>query len=70
VSVRQPLPAIGIPLRDPDPDVTLDLGAVMNAAYEDGGYDLSVDYRKKPEPPLRREDAAWADRLLREHGLR
>jgi hypothetical protein len=70
VSVRQPLPAIAIPLRDPDPDVILDLGPVLNATYDNGAYDLSIDYRKKPEPPRGREDAAWADRLLREHGLR
>ena len=70
VSVRQPLPSIAIPLRDPDPDAILDLGPVLNATYDNGAYDLSIDYRKKPEPPLGREDAAWADRLLREHGLR
>jgi hypothetical protein len=70
VGVRQPLPSIGIPLRDPDPDVTLDLRAVLSSTYDTGAYDLSIDYRKKPEPPLKREDAAWADRLLREHGLR
>jgi hypothetical protein len=65
VSVRQPLLAIGIPLRDPDPDVSLNLGAVLKATYDNGSYDLSIDYRKKPRPPLQREDAAWADRLLR-----
>jgi hypothetical protein len=70
ISVRQPLPPIGIPLRDPDPDVPLDLGAVLNAAYDAGAYDLSIDYRKKPEPPLKAEDAAWADQLLRDRGLR
>jgi hypothetical protein len=70
VSARQPLPTIGIPLRDPDPDVTLDLGAVLSAAYDNGAYDLSIDYRKKPEPPLGRDHAAWADRLLRDCGLR
>jgi hypothetical protein len=69
VSVRQPLPPLGIPLRDPDPDVTLDLGAALRAAYENGAYDLSIDYRKKPEPPLKADDTAWADRLLRERGL-
>jgi hypothetical protein len=70
VGVRQPLPVIGIPLRAPDSDVSLDLGAVLNAAYENGAYDLSVDYRRKPSPPLSAEDAAWADRLLRERGIR
>jgi hypothetical protein len=68
VSVRQPGPAIGIPLRDPDPDVTLDLHTVLSAAYDNEAYDLSTYYRRKPEPPLGREDAACADRVLRERG--
>jgi hypothetical protein len=29
-----------------------------------------VNYRQPPDPPLSSEDAAWANRLLREHGLR
>jgi len=70
VSVREPLPVIGIPLRDPDPDVPLDLGAVLRTAYERGAYDLSIDYTRKPDPPLRGEGARWADALLRQRGLR
>jgi hypothetical protein len=50
--------------------VPLDLNAVLPAAYDHGAYDLSVDYRKEPDPPLSGEDAAWADALLRERGLR
>jgi hypothetical protein len=70
VGLRQPLPVIGIPLRGDDPDVPLDLGAVLTAAYEQGAYDMSVDYRQTPNPPLTKEDAIWANRLLRERGLR
>jgi hypothetical protein len=42
----------------------------LNAAYDLAGYDLSVDYRREPVPPLDAADAAWADQLLRERGLR
>jgi hypothetical protein len=70
VGLRQPLPVIGIPLRAPDADVPLDLGAVLNAAYDHAAYDLSVDYRREPDPPLKNEDAGWADRLLRQQKLR
>src|SRR5436305_2280561 len=52
VSVRQPLPVIGIPLRGKDPEAPLDLGAVFRDAYDRGAYDVSVDYRKEPQPPL------------------
>jgi hypothetical protein len=70
VSVRQKLPVIGIPLRGKDPDVPLDLGAVLSASYDHAGYDLSIDYRRDPIPPLSREDAAWAAKLLREYQKR
>jgi hypothetical protein len=70
ISLRQPLPIIGIPLRGKDPDVPLDLNTVLSAAYEHGAYDLSIDYRRDPDPPLDPDDAAWADQLLRAQGLR
>jgi hypothetical protein len=70
VSVRQKLPVIGIPLGGKDPDVPLDLGAVLSTSYDNAGYDISTDYRRDPVPPLSREDAAWAAKLLREQGLR
>jgi hypothetical protein len=70
VSLRQALPVIGIPLRSPDPDVPLVLSKVLKAAYEHAAYDLSINYRQQPDPPLSCEDAAWAERLLREQGLR
>ena len=70
VGLRQPLPVIGIPLRAPDADVPLDLATVLRAAYDRGAYDLSVDYRREPDPPLKNEDAGWADRLLRQQKLR
>lgn len=70
VNVRQPLPIIGIPLRAPDADVPLDLGAVLRAAYDHGAYDLSVDYDRPPDPPLKNNAAAWAERLLRQRKRR
>lgn len=39
-----PLPAIPVPLKAPDPDVALDLAAVYRIAYERGRYAKSIDY--------------------------
>ncbi len=64
ISVRQALPVIGIPLRGKDPDVPLDLGGVLRTVYDRAAYDVSLDYRRDPEPPLEAEDAAWARELL------
>lgn len=70
IRLRQRLPVVGIPLRGKDPDCPLDLGAVLNAAYDNAMYDASVDYSKPPEPPLAAADARWANKLLRAKGLR
>jgi hypothetical protein len=65
IGVRQALPVIPIPLRGKDPEVPLDLGAVFREAYDRAAYDLTLDYRKEPQPPLKGEDAKWARELLR-----
>jgi Uma2 family endonuclease len=70
LSLREPLPNVGIPLRPREPDVVLHLQEVLTRCYDDGAYDLVIDYTEEPDPPLPPEEAAWADALLREHGLR
>ncbi len=70
VGVRQPLPVIAIPLRGKDPEVPLDLGAVFRTVYERGAYDLSLDYRTPPQPPLEGDDGKWAMELLRGQGVK
>jgi hypothetical protein len=65
VRVRQALPVIGIPLRGKDADVRLDLQAVFRTVYDRAAYDMSLDYRKDPLPPLEAGDAKWARELLR-----
>jgi len=67
--LRERLPAIKIPLRTTDKDVPLDLQPLVNEAYRNGTYE-DTDYRRDPIPPLDPEDAAWAEALLREKGLR
>jgi hypothetical protein len=58
-TVRQPLPAIPIPLLAPDPDVWIDLGAVFRTTYERGRYDRSVDYTAPPPIALDPARLAW-----------
>jgi len=65
--LRERLPRIAIPLRPTDRDVTLDLQAVVDEAYEKGRYDRT-DYRRPLDPPLPAEDAEWATGVLRMAG--
>lgn len=66
VHVNQSLPLLPIPLREPDPDVILDLNAVLADAYTNGAYERRIDYRKPvPPPALRPAMDAWlADRMV------
>lgn len=70
LSVRHPLPNIGIPLRPKEPEVVLHLQEVLDRCYDEGAYDLVIDYNQEPDPPLSEEDATWADSLLRQQGWR
>jgi hypothetical protein len=67
--LRERLPIISIPLRPSDPEALLDLQAVVEQCYRNGGYD-DIDYTEEPEPRLNKADAGWADALLREQGRR
>lgn len=70
LTMRQRLPRIVIPLLQPDPDAVLDLQAVFERCYENGAYADVIDYAKEPDIPLAPEDAAWADDLLGQEGVR
>jgi len=59
-TVRQPLPTLPVPLRAPDADIRIDLGAVFATAYQRGRYRQQVDYRAQPPGPFRGEEHAWA----------
>lgn len=70
-SLRQRLPAVPVPLLQPDPDVILDLQAAVGACFALVGYERLLDYADPPPPPpLEEEDAAWLDDLLHGAGLR
>ncbi len=68
--LRDRLPAVPIPLRPEDAEPDLDLGQALAAVYDQGSYDLELDYRRGPVPPLDPADAVWINALLREAGLR
>jgi hypothetical protein len=63
LSLRQPLPIIFVPLLAPDPDVPLDLQAVLQRTYEAADYGKYI-YTEIPDPPLTAEDQAWASPFI------
>jgi hypothetical protein len=61
-TVRDPLPCLPIPLREPDPDILIDLGALVTRVYDLGRYARTLR-RGVPLPEtaaLTPEDRAWA----------
>jgi Protein of unknown function (DUF4058) len=70
VPLRERLPIIKIPLRESDDDAPLDLQALIDQCYRNGGYDEDIDYQAEPDPPLSASDARWARAVLRRQGKR
>jgi hypothetical protein len=69
IPLQRRLPRVRVPLREPDPDVMLDLQATFTRCYDNGGYADFVDYRQPPPASLSPEEAAWVDGLLQGKGL-
>lgn len=63
-SLPDRLPELPIPLAGEDPDVTLDLQAAFDTAYDRAGYDLSLDYTVPLQPSLSDADGAWVQEVL------
>ena len=62
-TVRDPLPGIPIPLREPDADVVIDLAALVNRVYDLGRYarTLRHDLPLPETSSLTPEDREWVE---------
>jgi hypothetical protein len=63
-SIRQPVPPIPIPLRPDEAEPELPLNDILHQLYDQGGYDLVINYQNSPEPPLSETDETWARQIL------
>ena len=61
--LRDPLPIIPIPLRASDSDARLDLQQLLHEVYDAAGYENYI-YENAITPPLRPDDARWAEQVL------
>lgn len=67
IALRDRLPEIPIPVREPDPDARLDLQAVLDRIHDDAGY-ADYIYEGSPRPRLGKKDADWARQLIAQSG--
>ncbi|MBO1350530.1 MAG: DUF4058 family protein [Hormoscilla sp. GUM202] len=68
--LQNPIPLFPLPLRAEDPEPVINLRDLLTGIYDIGSYDLKLDYSQEPVPRLSPKDAAWANALLRQQGLR
>jgi len=66
--VRERLPRMRLPLAAPDPDIVLDIQAVLARTYDAGGYAERLNYAAPCVPPLAPEDQVWADTIIHHAG--
>jgi hypothetical protein len=65
IDLRDRLPTITVPLRDPEEHVLLNLQQVLDITYDRGCFADSVNYAiPVPDPPLSPADQAWVLRSL------
>lgn len=69
-NLQQAIPAVPLPLQPQDTEPVINLQDLLHRLYDQGSYDLAINYRIEPTPLLLQADAAWVDNVLREQGLR
>ena len=57
--LREPLPNIPVPLRAPDPDVSLNLKNILDRVYDGAAYEKFI-YLTPPQPALNADQEQWA----------
>ncbi|HRW08599.1 MAG TPA: DUF4058 family protein [Caldilineaceae bacterium] len=62
--IRNPIPDLPIPLRYGETEPILSLNQILHTIYDEGSYDLAIDYSQPPQPPLAESDRLWAEELL------
>jgi hypothetical protein len=58
-ALRARMPVISLPLREPDKDVLVDLGAVLHRTHAAGPYRKALAYDREPVPPVTADDMQW-----------
>ncbi len=68
--LQDPIPTFPLPLKEPSENVLVDLATLLQEIYEQGSFDLAIDYSQSPVPPLSSENNDWVDQLLKTKTLR
>lgn len=68
--LQDPIPTFPLPLKASSENVLVDLATLLQNIYDQGSFDLAIDYSQPPTPPLSSENTIWVDQLLKANALR
>jgi hypothetical protein len=69
-NLQNPIPSFALPLREGDTEPLLEIQTLISELYNEGNYDLVIDYAQEPVPAMSVNNVAWVDQLLKQQGLR
>lgn len=65
LGLRDPIPAVPIPLRPNDAEPIIDLQRLLNDTYRRARFDLAINYAQPLKPALPQDDTIWVRETLR-----
>lgn len=60
------IPKFPVPLRTGELEPTIDLKPLLDEIYDQGSYDLRIDYRRPPIPALSEPEMVWVQERLQQ----
>ncbi len=64
-NLRDRIPSFSLPLKPEDSPLMVDLQPLLHTVYEQGNFDLRIDYTQPvPEPPLSEGDRLWVHQCI------
>jgi hypothetical protein len=67
--IRNPIPDLPTPLRYGEAEPVLLLNQILHTIYDEGSYDLAIDYSQPPQPPLSKENWNWVQEWIRQASM-
>ncbi|AKG21159.1 DUF4058 family protein [Calothrix sp. 336/3] len=68
-NLQNPIPSFFLPLRESDTEPLLEIQTLISELYDEGNYDLVIDYEQQPIPALSVESWVWVNELLKAQGF-
>jgi Protein of unknown function (DUF4058) len=64
-NLQDAIPVFLLPLSNEDSPIPVDLGILLQTVYEEGCFDLQIDYRQSvPQPSLSAQNTEWVKKVL------